>query len=370
MSQNSCVGKKRVGPLHIRAVKRGAICSAQKALFRCGAFAAALLTGALLIMLLGYNPISVYADMLYGALGTRVFAIETIRTAVQLLLVGISVAFSFKIKFFNIGADGQLLAGALAASYFALFHVNNMPQIVLILTMMLAAIIAGGILGVIPAIFKAKWSTNEVLFTLMLNYVMINFAKFLQNGPWKAPGSAFPKVAMFAEGARLTNVLGVNWGWIFVLFLAAGAWIYFNKTKHGYEITVVGESSATAQYAGINVKKVLIRTIFISGAIAGIAGFFQVAGIDYSVGDTSGGGVGYTAITVGWLANLHPIGMMLTSLLISVLERGSSSIQTTFKIPQSAADVLTGIILVFMLGCEFFMNYKLIAGSKKEDDNG
>ena len=240
------------------------------------------------------------------------------------------------------------------------------PKIPLVILMMLAAIVAGGLYGLLPAVCKAKWGTNETLFTLMLNYIALAFIKYLMNGPWKAPGSSYPKIAMLVPGARLTKVFGVHWGWILALILVVVSYIYFNKTKQGYEIAVVGESNNTARYAGINVGRVFRRTMFLSGALCGLVGMLQFAGSDFTITEGTAGGVGFTAITVAWLAKMNPAGMLVVSVFIAMLERGANAIQTQFKIPASAADLLIGIILFFMLGCEFFITYKLIGRGKEE----
>ena len=200
----------------------------------------------------------------------------------------------------------------------------------------------------------------------MLIYIALAFIKYLMNGPWKAEGSSFPKIDMLVPGARLTKVLGVHWGWILALILVVAAYIYFNKTKQGYEIAVVGESNNTARYAGINVGRVFRRTMFLSGALCGLVGMLQFAGADYTITEGTAGGVGFTAITVAWLAKMNPFGMLIVSVFIAMLERGSNAIQTQFKIPASASDLLIGIILFFMLGCEFFISYKLIRRGKEE----
>ncbi len=354
----------------IRMVKRPQISWAKANLIRAAALLGALLAGALIILLLGHSPLAVYADMLKGSFGSKVARTETVKIAVPLLGASLSVALAFKMKFWNIGAEGQIMAGAIAASYFALFQNQNMPSWLLLIVMCLAGIIVGGLWGLIPAVFNAKWGINETLFTLMLNYIAIGFEKYLQNGPWKENPNGFPKIAMFSADARLPRVLGVHIGWIIMLALVVIVFIYMKRTKQGYEISVVGESKSTAQYAGMNVKKIIIRTMFISGAIAGLTGFIQVSGADFSLTETTSGGVGFTAITVAWLSKLNPIIMVFVSAFLAILQKGSNRIQTDFKIPASAASVLTGIILFFMLGCEFFINYKLIFRGRKEKRNG
>ncbi|MEJ8734133.1 ABC transporter permease [Mediterraneibacter sp. ICN-202921] len=356
---------QRKEPL-IRMVKRDTLSQQKTWGIRGIAFILSLVTGGLLILALGHNPFSVYASMVKGAWGSRTVIHETIKIAVPLLITAIGISFAFKMKFWNIGGEGQILVGAVAAGAFGLFTAHIFPKLPLVLLMMLAAIAAGGIYGLLPAVCKAKWGTNETLFTLMLNYIALAFVKYLMNGSWKAEGSSYPKIGMLVPGARLTKVFGVHWGWILALLLVAAAYVYFNKTKQGYEIAVVGESNNTARYAGINVSKVFIRTMFLSGALCGLVGMLQFAGADYTITESTAGGVGFTAITVAWLAKMNPFGMLVVSVFIAMLERGANTIQTNFKIPASASDLLIGIILFFMLGCEFFISYRLIRRGKEE----
>lgn len=329
---------------------------------------ALIVCGAVIVALVKMNPVDVYKAIWDGAMGSERRMWQTIRDTMVLLCISIGLAPAFKMKFWNIGGEGQIIVGAVAAGYFGLFTAHILPKVPLVILMMLAGILAGGLYGLLPAVCKAKWGTNETLFTLMLNYIALAFVKYLMNGPWKAPGSSFPKIAMLAPGARLTKVLGVHWGWILALVIVVISSIYLSKTKQGYEIAVVGESNNTARYAGINVSKVFIRTMFISGALCGLVGMLQFAGADYTITEGIAGGVGFTAITVAWLAKMNPYGMLVVSVFIAMLERGANTIQTQFKIPASAADLLIGIILFFMLGCEFFISYRLILRGKEEED--
>lgn len=350
----------------LRMAKRDTISSQKAWIIRGIAFLLSLVTGGILILILGHNPFAVYKAMVVGAWGTSTVMRETIKLAVPLLITAIGISFAFKMKFWNIGAEGQILVGAVVAGYFGLFTAHIFPKVPLVILMMIAGMVAGGLYGLLPAVCKAKWGTNETLFTLMLNYIALAFIKYLMNGPWKAPGSSFPKIAMLVPGARLTKVLGVHWGWILALVLVVVSQIYFTKTKQGYEIAVVGESNSTARYAGINVSKVFIRTMFISGALCGLVGMLQFAGADFTITESTAGGVGFTAITVAWLAKMNPYGMLIVSVFIAMLDRGSNAIQTQFKIPASASELLIGIILFFMLGCEFFISYRLIWRGKED----
>jgi len=345
----------------VRMIKREGVSKQRAIAVRAGAILGALLVGGILILLMGHNPVSVYGDMVLGSLGSALVLRETARIAIPLLITGMGIALAFKMRFWNIGAEGQIIAGATAASYFALFHHQSMSSPVLLMVMFAAAVVAGGLWGMIPAVFKAKWNTNETLFTLMLNYVALEGLRYLQYGPWRDPTMmGFPVIAMFNAKARLPSVFGVNIGWIIALLLVALVYIYMKKSKQGYEITVVGESIQTARYAGINTSLVFLRTMFISGAIAGITGFVTVAGANYTISEGVTGGVGFTAITVAWLAKLNPAAMIAISVFLAMLQKGSGTIQTIYRIPSSAASMLIGLILFFMLGCEFFLNYKLI----------
>jgi len=355
----------------VRIAKRTDISKGQAWAIRAAAILLALVAGGLIVLAMGHNPFLVYADMAGGALGNKTGLKETVKIAVPLLGAALAIAPAFKMKFWNIGAEGQILAGGIAATYFALFWADKLPQVPLLLLMFLAAAVAGAFWGLIPAVFKAKWGTNETLFTLMLNYIALGIEQYLQNGPWKdTKGTGFPIIAQFAKGARLPKVFGVHAGWIIVLIFVVLMFLYLRYTKQGYEISVVGESEPTARYAGMNVSKIIIRTMCISGAIAGVVGFMTVSGADYTLNANTAGGVGFTAITVAWLAKLNPIVMVFIAAFLAVLTKGSGTIQTNFGIPKSMADVLTGIILFFMLGCEFFINYRLIFRGKGEAHHG
>ena len=345
----------------VRLAKRDDLSAGKKWAIRLGAILLALVVGSLFVAVLGHNPLAVYRDIVSGSLGGPSAVRATVRVAIPLLGVALAIAPAFKMKFWNIGAEGQIMVGAIAATYFALFWADRLPKPALLLVMALASLVAGGIWGLIPAFCKAKWGTNETLFTLMLNYIALGLEAYLQNGPWKDPkGTGFPIIAMFGQNARLPKVGGVHIGWIIVLVLTVGMFLYLSRTKHGYEIAVVGGSQPTARYAGMNVKKIIIRTMVLSGAIAGLMGFLVVSGADYTLNTGTSGGVGFTAIIVAWLAHLNPFAMVLIAGLLAILNKGSNTIQTNFKIPASAAEVLSSIILFFMLGCEFFINYRLI----------
>ena len=279
---------------------------------------------------------------------------------IPLLISSLGVTLAFKMKFWNIGAEGQIIAGAICASYFALWH-SDWNHWVLIAVMFAAGIIGGGIWGLIPAFFKTRFGTNETLFTLMLNYIALHIISYLQEGPWRdLEAQGFAKIARFDKNASLDKVFGVQFGWIIALVLVAAVFVYLKYSKQGYEISVVGESQETARYAGMNVRRIVLRTMFLSGAVCGIAGMVQATGSDITLTTAVAGGVGFTAIIVAWLSQLNPVMILVVSFLFSVLEKGSSVVQSNYGLSVDCADVLQGIILFFILGCELFVRYKFV----------
>ena len=335
-----------------RLTKRGEMPRRQAWAIRGGSFVAAILIGALLFLALGSNPISAYGTILSGSLGKPASLRQTVKIAVPLLGTALALAPCFKMRFWNIGAEGQITAGAIAAAYFALFWHDKLPSAVLLIVMGAAAAVAGGIWALIPAVFKAKWGTNETLFTLMMNYIIIGVVRWLQGGPWEGkPGSQI--IPNFNKAAVLPKVFGVHCGWIIVLVLVVLIHVYMRHTKHGYEIAVIGDSVNTARYAGMNVGRIMMRTMLLSGA-------------NQTLYDSVADGVGFTAITVAWLAQLNPFAMIAISLLLAVLDKGASTLQTRMAIPASISDIITGVFLFCMLAAEFFINYRIIVRSKAE----
>lgn len=362
----------------LRIAKRDDVPGWKAWLIRLSSILAALILSAGFISLTGFDPFSVYAAMIGGCFGTKLAVQQTIKLAVPLLGASLAIAPAFKMKFWNIGVEGQLTMGAVFSTYFALFWYDKVPSAVLLVVMALAGMLGGGLWSLLPAVFRARWGTNETLFTLMLNYIAIGIVKYLQGGPWEKKPRGTQQIGLFNKAARLPSVWGVTVGLFFVLVLVLFVYFYLKYTKHGYEISVVGESEPTARYAGIPVPRVIRRTMFLSGAIAGLVGFIMVSGINNTLSDSVAGGVGFTGITVAWLAQLNPFAMVGISYLLAILEKGSSTINTLTAnvIPESMSDMLTGMILFCMLGSEFFIRYRLIPRKKetpaapKAADNG
>ena len=348
----------------IRLTKRENMAKSKVWMIRLAAFLVAILIGMIIFKISGANPISAYGTMISSSLRKKSGIRQVIKSAVPLLGVGLALAPCFRMRYWNIGGEGQITMGAMAASYFALFWYDKLPSALLLIVMGLASIVFGALWAAIPAVFKARWGTNETLFTLMMNYIAIGIVAWLQGGPWEGkPGSQI--IPMFDQKAVLPKVLGIHCGWIMILILVVAMFIYMNYTKHGYEIAVLGESENTARYAGMHVGNVTLRTAIISGAICGFVGFLIASGVNQTLYSDVAGGVGFTAITVCWLSQLNPFAMVVISLLLAILSRGASGLQTSLGIPASISDIITGVILLCMLGCEFFINYRLIFRNKE-----
>ena len=328
---------------------------------RIGSILAALLLGCIAILLTGNNPITAYGTMINGALGSKVYLQQTVKKAIPLLGCALAIAPCFKMRFWNIGAEGQITAGALAATFIARTFTGKLTSLPLLLLMAITAILGGGLWGLIPGFFKAKWNTNETLFTLMMNYIIIGVVAWLQIGPWQARQG---RIAQFDASAQLPKVLGIHCGWIIVLVLAVLVHIYMRHTKQGYEIAVIGDSMRTAQYAGMNVGRIMMRTMFLSGAISGLVGFIIAAGANHTLASDIAGGVGFTSITVAWLSQLNAFAMIAISMMLGILTKGADTLQTAMSIPAAISDIIIGLLLFCMLGCEFFINYKLIFRKK------
>ena len=346
--------------LHI--TKRDAMVWWKAWIIRAVAIISALVVcGVIVFLLTGYNPIKVYVSMFEGTFGSARKVWNTVQNTAMLLCISLAVTPAFKMRFWNIGAEGQVLMGGLASAACMFYIGDKLPTPILLAIMLVTSVIAGVIWGIIPAYFKAKWNTNETLFTLMMNYVatqLVSFAIMV----WVPNGSSVMGVInRTTKAGWFPSLFGQKYllNVIIVAVITVFMFIYLKYSKHGYEIAVVGESEKTAKYIGINVKKVILRTMALSGALCGIAGLMLVAGTDHTITKNTAGGNGFTAIMVSWLAKFNPIVMMLTSFLIVFLQRGSGQIATSLRLNESIADIVTGIILFFIIGCEFFVNYKI-----------
>ncbi|MBE6615777.1 MAG: ABC transporter permease [Ruminococcaceae bacterium] len=350
----------------VRMAKRDDVSLKKKILIRAIAILAALLVDGIFIFLItGLNPFGVYGVMFAGTFGTFMKFKWVLRDLATLLIVGIALAPAFKMRFWNIGAEGQILMGGLASAVCMIYLGNLLPNWLLLLVMLVTSVLCGALWAFIPAVFKAIWNTNETLFTLMMNYVATSIVACCTNF-FRGDNAKMALINMGTKAGWFPMILGQRYtiNILVVLALTILMYIYLKYTKHGYEISVVGESENTARYAGIDVKKVMIRTISISGAICGLAGYLILAGKDMSLSTTSAGGNGFTAIIVAWLAKFNTFYMVLISFLLVFLDKGASDIASAFQVNDYMSDIVTGVILFFILGSEFFINYKLIFRSK------
>lgn len=357
------IAKRGTLPWYISAAIRG--CAILLALIVC-----ALVT----MFMTGENPISIYGTIFHGAFGTVRKTWVTFQNLAVLLGISLAVTPAFKMRFWNIGAEGQVLIGCLATAACMICLGDKLPNGLLILIMIVAAIAAGALWGFLPAFFKARWNTNETLFTLMMNYIAIQLTSFAVSKWENPPGSNSIGTINSKGDVKYVGWIGnmfsdgynkdFMWTVIIVLILAALVYLYLKYTKHGYEIAVVGDSENTARYAGIRVPRIYVRTMALSGALCGFAGFLAVSAVSHTLSTSTAGGRGFTAIIVAWLAKMNPFVMILISALLSFLDKGAVQIASDFGLNEYVSKIISGVILFFILGSEFFINYQVKTGAK------
>lgn len=335
----------------------------------CAILLALVVCAVVTMLLTGENPVNIFATIFKGAFGSARKSWVTFQNLAVLLGISLAVTPAFKMRFWNIGAEGQVLIGCLATAACMICLADKLPNAVLILVSLAAALAAGALWGFLPAFFKAKWNTNETLFTLMMNYVAIQLTSYFV-ALWENPvgSNTVGVINQRTKDGWFPELFGQEYGLnvVLVLLLTVGMFLYLKYSKQGYEISVVGDSENTARYAGINVKKVTIRTMAISGAICGLAGFIAVAGASHTISTSTAGGRGFTAIIVAWLAQFNTFVMILISFLLVFLQKGAIQIASQFNLNDYASNIITGIILFFILGSEFFINYRIILRGGKE----
>ncbi len=363
--------KKTHTPL-FHVTKRGGVNWKHAWLVRGCSLLLALLVCALVTTLVtGVNPFGVFAAIVNGSFGTPRKIWVLLQNIAMLLCVSLAVTPAFRMRCWNLGGEGQALIGGLAAAACMILLAGKLPNWAVIVCMIVSSILAGAVWGGIPAFFKARWNTNETLFTLMMNYVATQLVAYYCV-VWESPkgsgqiGIINPntQIGWFPTIGSYKYLLNI----IIVAVLTVGMYVYLNYSKHGYEIAVVGESERTARYVGIKVDRVIIRTMLLSGALCGLAGLLLVGGTGHTLTPNIVEGRGFTAVMVSWLAKFNPIWMILTSFLLVFLGRGAGEIATNFSLNQSFGDILTGIILFFIIGSEFFINYKLVFRKSAEKE--
>ena len=351
--------------------KRDTLPLSKALLIRGGILLLALVfCGLITTILTGKNPLSVYGTILSGAFGTSRRIWVTMRNVAVLLGISLAVTPAFKMRFWNIGAEGQTLVGCLATTSCMILLEGKVPTFVMILISLITSLLAGALWGFLPAFFKAKWNTNETLFTLMMNYIAMQLASYFII-IWEVPKGA-GKIGIVNQASRdgwLPELGNEYLLPILIVALMTGLmYIYLSYSKHGYEIAVVGESQRTASYAGIKVDRVIIRTMILSGSLCAMMGFLMTSGIDHTLTTTIVDSRGFTAVMVSWMSKFNPFIMIAASLLLVTMDRGASEVSSTLGLNHSFADILTGIILFFIIATEFFITYKvtLRKSSKKE----
>ena len=351
--------KKHHDPL-LHIAKRDNLSAFKAWLIRIGAILLGFLViGFMSSMLTGATIKECYQIMFKGVFGRLLEGKTTLlwrflqQTAI-LLCLALAVTPAFRMRFWNCGAEGQALIGGLAAMICMIEIGDKVPNGVLIALVVISSIVAGAIWGLIPALFHAQYRTNETLFTLMMNYVATQIVAYYVYLTGGGSGVINPvktgSLPIILDQKYLLNIL-------IVTVLMIGSYIYLKYSKHGYEISVVGESQNTARYVGIDVKKVIIRTMLISGAICGIGGMLLVAGTDHSINTNTIGGQGFTAIMISWLGQFNPFIMALMSGLVTFLQTGAAKVADSFFLNSAYADIVSGIVILFLVGCEFFIQY-------------
>ena len=351
------VSKPIKDPL-IHIAKKDTITTGRLIGIKAIAFLLAFIVSSILLAISeGCDPFTFLISLINGSFGTGLSIWMLLRDMAILLGLGLALLPAFKMKFWNVGADGQALVAALAAYMVLYFGHESMGDGALVILSLLAALAAGVIWAVIPAIFKAFWNTNETLFTLMMNYIAIQLvaifvSKFATGGSNTLPLISDGSLGMIYEYLTLV---------IIVAILTVGVAVYLKHTKHGFELSLVGDSFNTAKYAGVNVKKVIIRTLVFSGLICGLIGFILTNGLNHVVNTNTLGGKGFTAIIVVWLANFNPYFMILTTFMIVFLQRGSAELLMEIGVTNdSITSIITSIFIFFIIGCTFFSRYNVI----------
>lgn len=343
----------------IKLIKRDEVSKANSIKVRVIAIILALVAAGIFLAIIGFDPLKVFSGMLKGSFGSAYRIRQTIIKAIPLVITAIGISVAFKMQFWNIGGEGQIFMGAFGAALVAL-NLSALPKPILLLLMAVSAVLFGALWAMISGLLNVYFGTNETIVTLMLNYIALKFITLLQYDLWRDKKAMnFPKIANFTENAILPKLFKIHVGWIIAILVVVIFYIIMKHSKLGYEITVLGESKNTAKYAGISINKTILTAVFISGALCGLTGFIQASAVSQTLSVEVTGGVGNTAIIISWLSNLNSIAILPVSILFAGLIEGGSYIQTAFAIPNAAASVIQALILLFVLGSELFIRYKL-----------
>lgn len=316
----------------------------------------------LFLLINGHNPLSIFINIIFGSIGSKTRIVSTLKFSIPLITTALALSVAFKMKLWNIGGEGQIIMGAVFATYFALNFVD-VPRFLLLTIMLIASFVGGALWALIPALLKTRFNTNETIVTLMLNYVALSFVTYLQFQAWTET-SGFPKIPLFVKNAQLPEFFRLHIGWIFTIIIGIIVYYFVYKSKKGFEVSVIGESINTAKYAGINIKLNTILVMIISGGLCGIVGFIEASGNVNTLTVDITRGVGYTAIIIAWLANLNPKRVFIVGLLFAVMTQGGHFIKISHNVHYNTVGVMQAIILFCALASNFFMSYKIVMNRK------
>ena len=357
----------------IQISKRGELSRGRALAIRAAGLAVGILLCALItVVVTGENPADVFTAVFKGSFGSTRKTWVFLQNTAVLLIISLAVTPAFRMRCWNLGAEGQVLAGAMATTACMYLMAGKTSNGFAIFCMLIASMLAGAVWAGIPAAFKARFNTNETLFTLMMNYVAMQIVNFFCV-KWENP-----------KGSSQMGIINqkTQFGWLpqlgnrYLLVIAVAAaltlfmYFYLNSTKHGFELAVVGESERTARYVGIKVDRVILRTMLLSGLICGLAGFLLVGGINHNVSSEIAGGQGFTAVMVSWLAKFNPLIMVLFSALLIFLGAGAKELATSLGLNQSFGEMLTAVLIFYIIGSEFFINYKISFHKKDREVSG
>jgi simple sugar transport system permease protein len=367
MTASATTGRRRLVPYRLVVEPRlEEVPRWMPALVSLGAVVAALLVGAVILALVGGNPLRIYAHIAGASFGSIGVFSDTLVKATPLILLGLACSIAFRMRLWNIGAEGQFLMGAFGASAVVLTPLlpETTPRILMIPAMMAAGFLAGALWGMIPGLLKARLNVNEIITTLMMNYIAVSWNYFWIFGVWSEGGfemsKVFPKTAWLprlADYARQLPVLRgltTHLGLAIALLAAVGVWFILNRSKWGYEIRLIGDNPTAARYAGIPVARNIVLVMMLSGGLAGLAGVSEISGVVHRFQGTISPGYGFTAIIVAWLAKLNPFGVVLVSVLFGSLLLAGREIQ-----PSGIPKLLQGILLFLLIASEIFLRYRV-----------
>lgn len=370
--------------MRIHIVKRDQCPLWEKCCLYAGAVLLALLMGSFLLLAQGANPLEYYIEMFtIGTIDNPIAyksVMNYLKDFVPLTLTAVALSLAFKMRFWNIGGEGQFIMGAIATAFVANMWGGVLPPALVLVLMCVAAMLAAGLYGLIVAALKVKFGTNETLLTLMLNYVALYALTFLMETKvgWNIflnPQDLRPVPKSFSDLVSFPSIpLGgqfeLNICVVLTFLVGAAMFAYLKYTKHGYEIAVVGDSAGTARYSGMKVNRIVLRTVFLSACLIGLAAAFKV-GTAGTISTTITNDVGWTGIIVAWLAQLNTVAIFVVSALICVLHTGSVAAAASFsKVDSSFANMLQGAILFLILAADFFIRFRVVIARKGDKENG